>query len=266
MTTLDVDTARSQFEADGFCFAPVLLEAEAVARMNELCDAIIAGSYATGIEPHAVNWRPGDDPGNLVKIDQPQRSDHRMTELLASSGIGAFAAGVMDASAVQVWAVQLLHKPPAAVGSAQSLNTVGWHQDEDYWHDWWDGEVFTCWLALSDVTEQAGAMRFVPRSHQWGFLASGNFYETDLSSQRDGIPVPAGETWAEVPAVLAPGEASFHHRRTLHGSGVNTAGWARRGLAVHLRTEKSAPVNLAPPGYTEDLANPDVCPVLFGSL
>jgi ectoine hydroxylase-related dioxygenase (phytanoyl-CoA dioxygenase family) len=264
VTALDVDTARSQFEAEGFCFAPRLVDDAGVAALSEVCAAVMAGTYATGIEPHAANWKPGDDPSQLVKIDQPQRCDHRMSALLAASGIGAFAAGLMGASAVQVWAVQLLHKPPAADG--RSHNTVGWHQDEDYWHDWWEGEVFTCWLALSDVTAESGPMRFVPRSHTWGFLASGNFYETDLSSQRDGIPVPPGEAWSEVPAILGPGEASFHHRRTVHGSGVNVAASPRRSLAIHLRTEKSAPVHLAPPGYTEDLANPDVCPVLFGTL
>ena len=250
-----------QFHDDGYCFAPQLVDDDGVAALNEMCDRVIAEDYLTGVEPHARNWKPGDDPTRLIKIDQPQRSDHGISDVLASSKIGAFAADMMGASMVQVWAVQLLHKPPAPmVGSA---NTVGWHQDEDYWHDWWDGEVFTCWLALSNVTAESGPMAFVPRSHTWGFLAAGTFFETDLERQRQGIPVPEGQTWSEVPAILAPGEASFHHRRTVHGSTVNRASWPRRSLAIHLRTEKSTPMNLAPEGYTEDLANPKVCPALY---
>lgn len=258
----------NQFQEEGFCFAPQLVGDDSVAALNEMCDRIIAGSYATGVEPHAVNWRPGDDPTRLVKIDQPQRSDHAMSEVLASSDIGQFAADMVGAELVQIWAVQLLHKPPAGTPTpgAPLANTVGWHQDEDYWHDWWDGEVFTCWLALSNVTAASGPMSFVPGSHTWGFLAAGNFFETDLDKQRHGIPVPEGKEWAEVPAILGPGEASFHHRRTLHGSTVNRATWPRRSLAIHLRTDKAKPMQLAPEGYSEDLENPAVCPALFGSF
>lgn len=257
----------NHFHQEGYCFAPQLVGDDGVAALNDISDRIMAGTYATGVEPHAVNWRPGDDPTRLVKIDQPQRSDHAMSEILAESKIGAFAADMMGASTVQVWAVQLLHKPPApeATGGRVVVNTVGWHQDEDYWHDWWDGEVFTCWLALSNVTAESGPMNFVPGSHRWGFLAAGNFFEQDLDQQKRGIPVPEGETWAEVPAILGPGEASFHHRRTVHGSSVNRSASPRRSLAIHLRTEKSKPLNLAPEGYTEDLANPAVCPILYGT-
>jgi ectoine hydroxylase-related dioxygenase (phytanoyl-CoA dioxygenase family) len=168
---------------------------------------------------------------------------------------------MLGAETVQVWAVQLLHKPPA--GDGLGHNVVGWHQDEDYWHDWWSGEVFTCWLALSDVTAESGPMSFVPRSHMWGFLASGDFYG-DLNDVKARFSVPEGEAWAEVPAILKPGQASFHHRRTIHGSGINTADWPRRSLAVHLRTEKSTPLNLAPPGYPAELSDPRICPALYG--
>ena len=250
------------FQDEGYCFAPQLVGDDGVAALIEISDRVMRCEYATGVEPHAVNWRPGDDPTRLVKIDQPQRSDHRMSELLVESKIGQYAAELMGAEMVQVWAVQLLHKPPAPGGIVG--NTVGWHQDEDYWHAWWDGEVFTCWLALSEVGPESGPMHFVPRSHTWGFLQAGNFYEQDLESQRHGFRVPEGETWAEVPALLAPGECSFHHRRTVHGSGVNVSSSPRRSLAIHMRTEKSAPMNLAPEGYTEDLVNPSVCPVLYG--
>jgi ectoine hydroxylase-related dioxygenase (phytanoyl-CoA dioxygenase family) len=197
----------------------------------------------------------------LIKIDQPQRCDLTMGELLAKSGIGQFAADLLGAEMVQAWAIQLLHKPPAA---GNAVNVVGWHQDEDYWNQWWEGEAFTCWLALSDVTAESGPMKYVPGSHHWGFLASGNFFESDIERQKTGIPVPEGAEWAEVPAVLKPGEAAFHHRQTVHGSGQNTAAWPRRSLAVHLRTERSRPIIL-PAGYDADLDNPAVCPVLYGS-
>jgi hypothetical protein len=257
----DTTHAQALFESEGYCFAPRLIDDGTLAEANAICDRIIAGEYATGVQPHAVSWKPGDDPSMLVKIDQPQRADHRLSDVLVASGIGSFAAALFGAEQVQVWAVQLLHKPPKTASG--SLAAVGWHQDDDYWHDWWDGEVFTCWLALSDVRAESGPMNFVPGSHRWGFLQSGNFFSPFLDDVRSGMPVPDGEEWREVPAILGPGQASFHHRRTVHGSGVNTSDSPRRSLAVHLRTEKSTPRNLAPDGYTDDLADPRICPTLY---
>ena len=39
----------------------------------------------------------------------------------------------------------------------QTINTnIGWHQDRTYWQEWDDGsELFTAWIALSDVTAEA---------------------------------------------------------------------------------------------------------------
>lgn len=83
---------------------------------------------------------------------------------------------------------------------------VGWHQDQQYWSHWEDGsELFTVWIAMSHVTLDAGPMKFVRGSHQWGFLNQGSFYSSDLQSLRDGIRVPEGKVWEEVPAILAPG-------------------------------------------------------------
>jgi len=259
MTQTLSDTARTQYERDGFCMTPNALDPARVPDACAVMDRVVHGEYATGVSPVGVNWRPGDDPSALVKIDQPQLSDQAISELLVESRIGEYAASLMNADMVQAWAVQLLLKPPAATG----WGSVGWHQDDDYWHNWWDGEVFTCWLALSDVTAEAGPLRFVPRSHRWGYLASGNFFSPELGDGREKFPIPDGEAWQEVEAVPPAGGASFHHRRTIHGSGINTSSGPRRSYAVHLRTDRSTPLAGAPAPYRDHLDDPAVCPVLF---
>jgi ectoine hydroxylase-related dioxygenase (phytanoyl-CoA dioxygenase family) len=128
---------------------------------------------------------------------------------------------------------------------------------------WEEGsELFTAWIALSDVTPESGPMRFVRGSHRWGLQAS-DFYGQDHDRQREAIRVPPGETWEEVPALLPPGGVSFHHCLTYHGSGPNRTSQPRRSFALHLRTGRSRPVNDRRTGLTQFIDDPAYCPVIF---
>ncbi|MHB8717572.1 MAG: phytanoyl-CoA dioxygenase family protein [Candidatus Dormibacteria bacterium] len=255
-----VTEACKAYQRDGFWITPPLLDDADLSNAVAVMDRIVAGDYLTGVAPNAVHWKPGDDPAAIVKIDDPQRSDPAVTELVSQPAIGEWAAALTGAEMVQVWAIQLLRKPP---GGAAGAN-VGWHQDDDYWSEWWDGEVFTCWLALSDVTLEAGPMSFVPGSHRWGFIGAGNFFDQDLDGRRGGMKLPEGAGWSEVAAVLPPGAASFHNRLTMHGSGPNTTSGYRRSYAIHLRTEKSRLKEGAPSYYRETLGDPALSPIIFG--
>jgi len=142
---------------------------------------------------------------------------------------------------------------------------VGWHQDKHYW-PYWEGEVFTAWVAVSDVRADCGPMRFVRGSNHWGYLEGGDFFGSDDERQRSKIPVPDGAEWVEVPAILPPGAVSFHHRLTLHASGPNTSDRPRRSFAIHLRTEKSKPIfgmQEAADYYISHLDDPVMAPVLY---
>jgi ectoine hydroxylase-related dioxygenase (phytanoyl-CoA dioxygenase family) len=226
---------------------------------NAVMDRLLAGDYATGTAPFHIDSEHAQDPTRLARMDQPQMADHAITDMVRRSRIGEWAAAITGADMVQVWAMQLIHKPPNPAGTAN----VGWHQDDDYWHTWWKGEVFTCWLALTDVTADAGPVRFVRRSHTWGFLNSGNFFIPDLDASAERAHVPAGETWEEEPAVLPPGTASFHNRLTIHGSGPNTSAGRRRSYAVHLRTDRAEMLEGLRDVYREQLSDPALSPVIF---
>jgi ectoine hydroxylase-related dioxygenase (phytanoyl-CoA dioxygenase family) len=160
--------------------------------------------------------------------------------------------------------VQLLYKPPAASGGQRGTN-VGWHQDYHYWDAWEEGsELFTAWVALSDVTASSGPMQFVVGSHEWGLSTESDFYSQEYESQRDAIQRAHGREWVEMPAILPPGGASFHHNLTFHGSGPNVSSLPRRAFAVHMRTENSRPKNDAREGLTLFIDDPGSCPVIFG--
>lgn len=258
-------TAASAYQQDGFYLhTEPVLSPEAIASTLRGMELVRDGYYETGIPPEDSPWKPGNDPRTLCKIEMAQQSNRAIMAAVTSPALGEMAARITGASMIQAWWLQLLIKPPVAPEGDFKTN-VGWHQDSQYWDCWEEGsEVFTAWLALSDVTEEAGCMHFVPGSHTWGLLGQGDFYGQDLEAQSHGIRAPEGNVWKEASGALPPGGVSFHHNLTLHASGPNRSGASRYSLAIHLRTEKSAPKDGQRQGLVEFIDDPSRCPMLWG--
>jgi ectoine hydroxylase-related dioxygenase (phytanoyl-CoA dioxygenase family) len=260
MTPATLASAREAFERDGFCFAPPSLPRALLDRVVPHMDAVLAGEYETGVAPYRRFWEPADGPDRLRKVDDAHWADDTIRELVTHPAIGEWAAAVTGAEMVQLWSCQLLVKPPRVASGAN----VGWHQDLPYWKRWFEDGVLVAWVAVSDVTAEAGPVRFVRGSHRWGALAGGNFFESgDIDALRRVLPVPAGAAWDEVPAVLAPGAFSLHHNLVLHGSGPNMSLLPRRSFAIHLRTERGVPLEGDDVHYVTGLDDVDKHPVLF---
>ena len=252
----ETPTRQLTYEDDGIQILGRVIDDHLVADTVRHMDEVIDGRYETGVDP--VPQGPVDR-ARLIKIDQPHWADRTIYEAVTSPELGRRVAHVMGAAMVQVWAVQLLYKPPGRGDAA-----VGWHQDQHYWAQWWEGEVFTSWLALTDVTAEAGPVLFVPGSHRWGVEGGGDFFDPDLTKVKAGLDLPEGATWREEPAILPPGHASLHHKSIIHGSMPNLSDQPRRGFAIHLRTEKSRPLPGGHEDYVGHLDDPARAPVIFG--
>ena len=203
---------------------------------------------------------PGYDPRVLCKINNPHGSDSGLYGLVTCPEVGKQVAAITGSRRIQVWASQLLIKPPGSAAAGH----VGWHQDRQYWKMWKEDEgLFTVWIALCDVDEQMGPMRFVKGSHRWGYLDQGDFFGKDQESLRLGIEVPEGEQWEEVSGMMACGGFSVHHCLTYHGSNANLSDRPRWSYAVHLRDERAVPVDGDESWYTSHLDDPQISPVMW---
>lgn len=265
MQTEEAALAQKLYQEDGFCICPgPLIPQDVVERAIAGMDAIRAGQYDTGIPPRPSRWNPGDDPNALCKIEKPQIASRAIMELVSHPALGEKAAEITGATAVQVWWVQLLYKPPSLPGQQPRTN-IGWHQDYNYWGAWEENsELFTAWVALSDVTPDTGPMNFVAGSHRWGLSTESDFQSQEYDALRETIRNAHGKEWREVPAILPPGGASFHQKLTFHGSGPNLSSLPRRSFAVHMRTENSRPKEDLRQGLTAFIDDPTFCPIVFG--
>jgi ectoine hydroxylase-related dioxygenase (phytanoyl-CoA dioxygenase family) len=248
-------SAKSKYDEKGFSLIRTLLPDDLVQKARTRVEAVLRGEYETGVSPTYSN--DGEDPKRLRKVNDAHLCDNTLFEVATHPGIGRWASEITGRPWIQLWATQMLYKPQ---GGSKTGN-VGWHQDRQYWKYWEDdSELFTAWVALSDVTEEAGAMRFASGSHHWGFLDRGDFFASDQSAP---IQPPEGAKWLEVPGVLSPGGVSFHHCLTYHGSGPNLSTSPRISLALHLRTDRSRPKFAATDYYVAHLDDPKICPVIY---
>ncbi|HEX4140063.1 MAG TPA: phytanoyl-CoA dioxygenase family protein, partial [Candidatus Methylacidiphilales bacterium] len=193
-------------------------------------------------------------------------SDRTILEAVTHPALGQAIAAITGAKFLQAWAVQLLYKPPG--GDAKGA--VGWHQDYFYWKLWWTPEsnVFTAWLALSDVREECGPMHFAAGSQRWGLLDGSDFWD---GSDEKKIALPPGEKWRDESGAMPAGAFSLHHKLTFHGSRPNVSQVPRYSFAIHLRTDESR----ATPNqglnatdthgydYVGHLDDPVNCPVIY---
>ncbi len=128
-----------------------------------------------------------------------------------------------------VWSVELFIKEPG------STATVSWHQDLTYWGMGETDEELTAWIALSDVSVEAGCMRFIPGSHNNAIVAHEDTFDSDNLLSR-GQQIAGIDEAQAVHGPLRPGQMSFHHGRCFHASGPNRSADRRIGLAIRYVT------------------------------
>lgn len=128
-----------------------------------------------------------------------------------------------------VWSVELFIK------EANTEKTVSWHQDITYWGMGETNDEVTAWVALSDVTEQAGCMRFIPGSHKNGIVSHEDTQDENNLLSR-GQQIAGIDENNAVSGPLKPGEMSLHHGRCFHASGPNRSDDRRIGLAIRYVT------------------------------
>lgn len=255
------DSSAQFYRNNGYYIVPeTVLPSTLVAKSYDRIPDILRGEYETNIAPWR-RWNVGDKY-KIQKIDQVHLTDTAIHKLVTHPAIGQWAAEITGARKIQVWATQLFYKPPGG----GELGNIGWHTDQENWR-FWEGEVFTAWLALSDVTLASGPLSFVEGSHLWEkTLDNGDAYCQNLDELRSQIikTMPAGESWREVPAVMQAGGLSFHHSEIWHGSAANHASSARCSIAINLRTENSYPVAAAEDyGYCQYLDDEYICPTIY---
>jgi ectoine hydroxylase-related dioxygenase (phytanoyl-CoA dioxygenase family) len=201
-------TARDQYELDGYVVFRNVLDADLVAEADAHVDWLRAKH--PDLRPENLgHWLVKDDPFWVRLV-----SDDRLLDI-AEQFIGPDIA---------LFASHYICKPP------KDGMPVLWHQDGSYWPlD--PMEVVTLWLSVSDSKPENGCMRVIPRT-QHTDLQEMRKREDIASVLGSGMDESLVDVSQAVDIVMQPGDVSVHHPNVIHGSEGNASDRWRKGLTI----------------------------------
>lgn len=221
-----ITTEESAFFADnGYLVLRGLLNTDGATRLREAIAEVVRGEDR-GIRSRQTFTRDGT---TSTQLQQVHRASGPVRQFLFASGLAEVAAVLMRTDEVRLWHDQVIFK------DARRGGRVDWHQDYYYWQHLDRPGSVTAWTALTGTTTRNGCVWVVPGSHRDGILAGhGQDGFPFRYAAGDASPVaPFFGARRAVPLCLQPGDVSFHHCLTLHGSGENAAEEPRYGYTTH---------------------------------
>lgn len=227
------DSDRDFYRQNGYWISPKLFTDEALQDFRAHFDEVLHGRYETNIPPYSRNLQPSELSSGVTKIANVMWSDSTLSRLILSEAIGAIAADLTQYDCLRYWRDHMWHKPPII---GQSGN-VGWHQDYYYWQCAEPSNFVTVWIALDDVTRESGCLEYIPGSHEWGLLKTGDLYEQDLEKLQTRLQHETGRTFEPTFCEMAAGTAAFHNGYILHGSRNNQSNRPRLSISIHMFEE-----------------------------
>jgi ectoine hydroxylase-related dioxygenase (phytanoyl-CoA dioxygenase family) len=210
------------FDENGFVLIKSVLSHDEVNYYREVIDM-------------AVNERTSGDNRPLSERTPYEREflqcghlwwdNPEIKKLTLSRRLGSIARQLLNVPHVRLWHDQALYKLPG--GDATQP-----HQDVSYW-PMKERDAGTIWIALDEVTEEMGAMNFIPGSHKAGIDGYGYRIEDALENKSDILEISERLTKKKkVSYKLMPGDATFHHGLTVHFTQPNRSDKVRKGMTI----------------------------------
>lgn len=221
---------RNRFESDGFVALPGFL---AGAELNEWLERV--ARFVREIVPQMpaeqVFFEDRHDPATLKQVQQIGEHDDWFREQLLAGPPHRLAEQLLDGPVVAK-NMQYFNKPPG-VGQPTPA-----HQDGHYFMlD--PCQAVTMWLALDEVDETNGCVRYARGSHRRGLREHVRTGTLGFSQGIAGYPTAADrETEVALPA--RPGDLLAHHALTIHrADGNRSSTRSRRALGFIYYSERA---------------------------
>lgn len=167
--------------------------------------------------------------GSLMEIDRKYRGNMHLLcrwidELIRHPAILAVMEDLLGPDL-------LLYTSRFFIKEPHSQEIAAWHQDSTYF-GLRPFDHTTAWVALSNVSDDAGPVEFAVGSHIRGRLLQRSRVVSNSVNTAGQIIVEWFDQSTIDKAVLAPGQFSLHHTCTVHHSAPNRSDERRIGIAL----------------------------------
>ena len=235
---------NEHFERDGFVAVPGFLDENAVAECHRQLDRFMVEIVPLLPADH-VFFENKNDPSTLKQVQRMHEHDPWFRDFF--DGAPHRLAKQLLSSEVVGRNLQFFNKPPG-VGQPTPPHQDGFYFKLD------PPEALTMWMALDDVDEENGCVRYVRGSHLRGMRPHGLTGTLGFSQGIMDFGSDA-DTADEVPMLAAPGDLLAHHALTIHRADGNTSSTrSRRALGFIFYSVNAKEDTIAREAYQKQLA------------
>ncbi len=236
---------RTQFRECGFTELPEFLSAGELADLQSRLECFVADKLAE-LPPAYVFYEDKGDVSSLKQIQHVWKFDSVLAELFFNGKPRKLAETLLDGPVIPK-NLQWFNKPPR-----KGLPTPP-HQDGFYFM-LEPCEALTMWLALDEVDEENGCVRYIRGSHNKGMRPHGKSGTLGFSQAITDFGSPS-DVENEVAIPASPGDLLAHHALTVHrADGNKSPNRNRRALGFIYYSERAAEDKAARSAYQSRLA------------
>ena len=117
-------------------------------------------------------------------------------------------------------------------------NTLEWHQERSFFPQNRDGlHSLVCWIPLTSVTEEMGAIHISPESHAGGLIIPAqNEKKSELSTRQISVPEEYIKKYEDLVVPVDAGDVVFFNMLLYHRSGINISDKVRFAVQSRFHT------------------------------
>ena len=235
---------QSKFREDGFIFIPGFLSKDEVMQVHDELEKLIREKVPEMPVKH-VFYEDKNDPSTLKQIQTLYSYSPYFHNMMFESRFEQLAELLLDDKVVGR-NMQYFNKPPR-IGQPTPPHQDGYYFMLD------PNEAVTMWLALENVDEENGCVRYIKGSHLKGMRPHGKTKTLGFSQGITdyGPEDRNNETWF----VTKPGDLLVHHSLTIHRADNNQSeNRTRKALGFIYYAEKAKEDTVAKAEYQAKLA------------